>query len=181
MCLGTTMGFALTDIPEEEARYWAKKLEQLNAMRDQDDVSRRRVRLRARAGQGAAGLQADGSHAPVSLPSTPSRRSRRSRWLFTAPSAVSAALPLPCHGNPPTLFPWLPTPGVRQSGVCACRGLLDPQAEWSSTSPHTPSLSLFPSSLPCLQVVPCCLLAPQCASPPVGQSCRGEGHGRAWQ
>uniref|UniRef100_A0A4X2MCZ7 Unc-13 homolog A n=1 Tax=Vombatus ursinus TaxID=29139 RepID=A0A4X2MCZ7_VOMUR len=28
------------DIPEEEARYWAKKLEQLNAMRDQDDVSR---------------------------------------------------------------------------------------------------------------------------------------------
>ncbi|KAL8177637.1 UNVERIFIED_CONTAM: Protein unc-13 A [Gekko kuhli] len=27
------------DIPEEEARYWAKKLEQLNAMRDQDDVS----------------------------------------------------------------------------------------------------------------------------------------------
>lgn len=28
----------LPDIPEEEARYWAKKLEQLNAMRDQDDV-----------------------------------------------------------------------------------------------------------------------------------------------
>lgn len=28
------------DIPEEEARYWAKKLEQLNAMRDQDEVSR---------------------------------------------------------------------------------------------------------------------------------------------
>uniref|UniRef100_A0A8C3HZ63 Unc-13 homolog A n=1 Tax=Chrysemys picta bellii TaxID=8478 RepID=A0A8C3HZ63_CHRPI len=27
------------DIPEEEARYWAKKLEQLNAMKDQDDVS----------------------------------------------------------------------------------------------------------------------------------------------
>ncbi|KYO35979.1 unc-13-like protein A isoform D [Alligator mississippiensis] len=27
------------DIPEEEARYWAKKLEQLNAMRDQDDYS----------------------------------------------------------------------------------------------------------------------------------------------
>ena len=26
------------DIPEEEARYWAKKLEQLNAMRDQDEV-----------------------------------------------------------------------------------------------------------------------------------------------
>uniref|UniRef100_A0A8C5NQW7 Unc-13 homolog A n=1 Tax=Junco hyemalis TaxID=40217 RepID=A0A8C5NQW7_JUNHY len=26
-------------IPEEEARYWAKKLEQLNAMRDQDDVN----------------------------------------------------------------------------------------------------------------------------------------------
>ncbi|KAH1175766.1 hypothetical protein KIL84_022291 [Mauremys mutica] len=25
------------DIPEEEARYWAKKLEQLNAMKDQDD------------------------------------------------------------------------------------------------------------------------------------------------
>lgn len=24
------------DIPEEEARYWAKKLEQLNAMKDQD-------------------------------------------------------------------------------------------------------------------------------------------------
>lgn len=24
------------DIPEDEARYWAKKLEQLNAMRDQD-------------------------------------------------------------------------------------------------------------------------------------------------
>lgn len=29
----------LLDIPEEEARYWAKKLEQLNAMRDQDEVS----------------------------------------------------------------------------------------------------------------------------------------------
>lgn len=28
----------LPDIPEEEARYWAKKLEQLNAMRDQDEV-----------------------------------------------------------------------------------------------------------------------------------------------
>lgn len=28
----------LADIPEEEARYWAKKLEQLNAMRDQDEV-----------------------------------------------------------------------------------------------------------------------------------------------
>ncbi|XP_040393274.1 protein unc-13 homolog A isoform X15 [Cygnus olor] len=27
------------DIPEEEARYWAKKLEQLNAMRDQDDYT----------------------------------------------------------------------------------------------------------------------------------------------
>ncbi|XP_047387632.1 protein unc-13 homolog A isoform X2 [Sciurus carolinensis] len=27
------------DIPEEEARYWAKKLEQLNAMRDQDEFS----------------------------------------------------------------------------------------------------------------------------------------------
>lgn len=26
----------ISDIPEEEARYWAKKLEQLNAMRDQD-------------------------------------------------------------------------------------------------------------------------------------------------
>lgn len=26
----------IPDIPEEEARYWAKKLEQLNAMRDQD-------------------------------------------------------------------------------------------------------------------------------------------------
>uniref|UniRef100_A0A8C3NFK8 Uncharacterized protein n=1 Tax=Geospiza parvula TaxID=87175 RepID=A0A8C3NFK8_GEOPR len=31
--------FALADIPEEEARYWAKKLEQLNAMRDQDDYA----------------------------------------------------------------------------------------------------------------------------------------------
>ncbi|XP_021564704.1 protein unc-13 homolog A-like [Carlito syrichta] len=29
------------DIPEEEARYWAKKLEQLNAMRDQDEDSLR--------------------------------------------------------------------------------------------------------------------------------------------
>lgn len=29
-------GFATADIPEEEAHYWAKKLEQLNAMRDQD-------------------------------------------------------------------------------------------------------------------------------------------------
>lgn len=28
--------FHAADIPEEEARYWAKKLEQLNAMRDQD-------------------------------------------------------------------------------------------------------------------------------------------------
>uniref|UniRef100_A0A8D3BZ62 Unc-13 homolog A (C. elegans) n=1 Tax=Scophthalmus maximus TaxID=52904 RepID=A0A8D3BZ62_SCOMX len=28
------------DIPEEEARYWAKKLEQLNAMRDQDEQER---------------------------------------------------------------------------------------------------------------------------------------------
>ncbi|XP_067418131.1 protein unc-13 homolog A [Emydura macquarii macquarii] len=27
------------DIPEEEARYWAKKLEQLNAMKDQDDFA----------------------------------------------------------------------------------------------------------------------------------------------
>lgn len=33
------MEVLLVDIPEEEARYWAKKLEQLNAMRDQDEVS----------------------------------------------------------------------------------------------------------------------------------------------
>lgn len=33
----------LVDIPEEEARYWAKKLEQLNAMRDQDEVSHLQV------------------------------------------------------------------------------------------------------------------------------------------
>lgn len=33
------MKVLLVDIPEEEARYWAKKLEQLNAMRDQDEVS----------------------------------------------------------------------------------------------------------------------------------------------
>lgn len=31
-------GAVLPDIPEEEARYWAKKLEQLNALRDQDEV-----------------------------------------------------------------------------------------------------------------------------------------------
>uniref|UniRef100_A0A8C3JVG3 Unc-13 homolog A n=1 Tax=Calidris pygmaea TaxID=425635 RepID=A0A8C3JVG3_9CHAR len=31
--------FLPADIPEEEARYWAKKLEQLNAMRDQDDYA----------------------------------------------------------------------------------------------------------------------------------------------
>lgn len=34
------MAALLADIPEEEARYWAKKLEQLNAMRDQDEVGR---------------------------------------------------------------------------------------------------------------------------------------------
>lgn len=28
--------YMISDIPEEEARYWAKKLEQINAMRDQD-------------------------------------------------------------------------------------------------------------------------------------------------
>lgn len=33
--LGMLVLFA-ADIPEEEARYWAKKLEQLNAMKDQD-------------------------------------------------------------------------------------------------------------------------------------------------
>uniref|UniRef100_A0A8C8BNE8 Protein unc-13 homolog A n=1 Tax=Otus sunia TaxID=257818 RepID=A0A8C8BNE8_9STRI len=32
-------GCILCYIPEEEARYWAKKLEQLNAMRDQDDYA----------------------------------------------------------------------------------------------------------------------------------------------
>lgn len=37
MDLSCSLSFS--DIPEEEARYWAKKLEQLNAMRDQDDVS----------------------------------------------------------------------------------------------------------------------------------------------
>ena len=42
--------FAFADIPEEEARYWAKKLEQLNAMRDQDDVSQCRIRPGVRAG-----------------------------------------------------------------------------------------------------------------------------------
>lgn len=36
---GLTARAPLADIPEEEARYWAKKLEQLNAMRDQDEVS----------------------------------------------------------------------------------------------------------------------------------------------
>lgn len=30
------MSGMLSDIPEDEARYWAKKLEQINAMRDQD-------------------------------------------------------------------------------------------------------------------------------------------------
>lgn len=37
------MEILLTDIPEDEARYWAKKLEQLNAMRDQDEVSHLQV------------------------------------------------------------------------------------------------------------------------------------------
>lgn len=32
------------DIPEDEARYWAKKLEQLNAMRDQDEEQERPLR-----------------------------------------------------------------------------------------------------------------------------------------
>ncbi|KAK4807906.1 hypothetical protein QYF61_011771 [Mycteria americana] len=54
------------DIPEEEARYWAKKLEQLNAMRDQDDVSQCSVRPGVRAGQGAAVLRAGSPHRPVS-------------------------------------------------------------------------------------------------------------------
>uniref|UniRef100_A0A8C9YCY8 Unc-13 homolog A n=1 Tax=Sander lucioperca TaxID=283035 RepID=A0A8C9YCY8_SANLU len=33
------------DIPEDEARYWAKKLEQLNAMRDQDEEQERPLRV----------------------------------------------------------------------------------------------------------------------------------------
>ena len=35
-CLLSMSGLLFSDIPEDEARYWAKKLEQLNAMRDQD-------------------------------------------------------------------------------------------------------------------------------------------------
>lgn len=31
------------DIPEDEARYWAKKLEQLNAMRDQDVICQHKL------------------------------------------------------------------------------------------------------------------------------------------
>uniref|UniRef100_A0A8C9MEL4 Unc-13 homolog A n=1 Tax=Serinus canaria TaxID=9135 RepID=A0A8C9MEL4_SERCA len=50
------------DIPEEEARYWAKKLEQLNAMRDQDDVSAARPGVR---GQGQC-CQQEPSPAPLS-------------------------------------------------------------------------------------------------------------------
>uniref|UniRef100_A0A8C3DTL9 Uncharacterized protein n=1 Tax=Corvus moneduloides TaxID=1196302 RepID=A0A8C3DTL9_CORMO len=50
------------DIPEEEARYWAKKLEQLNAMRDQDDVSAARPWVR---GQGQC-CQQEPSPAPLS-------------------------------------------------------------------------------------------------------------------
>lgn len=36
LLLLTLFGLLFSDIPEDEARYWAKKLEQLNAMRDQD-------------------------------------------------------------------------------------------------------------------------------------------------
>lgn len=35
-CYLSLSGLLFSDIPEDEARYWAKKLEQLNAMRDQD-------------------------------------------------------------------------------------------------------------------------------------------------
>uniref|UniRef100_A0A8C5JDU5 Unc-13 homolog A n=1 Tax=Junco hyemalis TaxID=40217 RepID=A0A8C5JDU5_JUNHY len=48
--------------PQEEARYWAKKLEQLNAMRDQDDVSAARPGVR---GQGQC-CQQEPSPAPLS-------------------------------------------------------------------------------------------------------------------
>lgn len=139
------MFFALVDIPEEEARYWAKKLEQLNAMRDQDDVSQGIARPRVRAIRELLHCQ-QAALTGLSLPSMPSRRSRKSLCLFTAPSAVSAALFLLLLWDPLiALSLQLPT----SWGPCLplCTG---PQPKWGSTSPHILSQALLPSSLLCL-------------------------------
>ncbi|XP_016389580.1 protein unc-13 homolog A-like [Sinocyclocheilus rhinocerous] len=52
------------DIPEEEARYWAKKLEQLNAMRDQD-YSYQEVQERPLSVPGTQCCECDALHASI--------------------------------------------------------------------------------------------------------------------
>lgn len=146
--------FALADIPEEEARYWAKKLEQLNAMRDQDDVRQCRVRPGA-LGRGQR-CREQAALTRLSLPSMPSRRNRKSLCPSTAPSAVSAALPLPrCRTPPLPRLPPLPALGTRRSGLRACLG---PQPKWGSTSPPP---CPRPHSHPPSRVCQCSFAVPQ--------------------
>lgn len=96
-------------------------------MRDQDDVSQCRMRPRARAGREQQCCE-QAALTGLSLPSMPSRRSRKSLCPFTAPSAVSAALLLPRCGTPP-----LPHPPSSPHRECAEAGSVPALGRWIPT------------------------------------------------
>lgn len=97
----------------------------------------------------------------LSLHSMPSRRSRKSLCLFTAPSAVSAALSLPCCRTPP-----LPCPPSSLHWGCTGVGSVPALGSWTPTqvglnlTPHPVPVLIPPSSLPCLLLFLWCLPAP---------------------
>lgn len=146
-------------------------------MRDQDDVSQCRVRPGARAGQQAAVLRAGSPHQPVSPQYA--FQEEQEKPLPVHSSQCCKCCPVPAAQQDPPTAPSPPAPHIgdaQEWGPCLPWGA-GPQPKWGSTSPHTLSPSLFPSSLPCLPVFLCCLPAPQCGSPPVGLSRSGQGCG----
>lgn len=150
-------------------------------MRDQDDVSQCRVRPGARAGQQAAVLRAGSPHQPVSPQYA--FQEEQEKPLPVHSSQCCKCCPVPAAQQDPPTAPSPPAPHIgdaQEWGPCLPWGA-GPQPKWGSTSPHTLSPSLFPSSLPCLPVFLCCLPAPQCGSPPVGLSRSGQGCGGTWQ
>lgn len=121
--------FALADIPEEEARYWAKKLEQLNAMRDQDDVRGRRMGRGARAARGAAAPRADSPHRPLSPQYAFQEEQEKPLPVHSSQCCKCFPVPVPAPPQDPPATapsPQLPAPGMCRSGVPACLGTLDP-------------------------------------------------------
>lgn len=172
--------FALADIPEEEARYWAKKLEQLNAMRDQDDVRGHRMGRGARAARGAAAPRADSPHRPLSPQYA--FQEEQEKPLPVHSSQCCKCFPVPVPALPQDPPPPPPRPPSSPHRGCAGAGSLPALGRWTPTHVGL-NFTLHPVSVP-VPVLPPVSAGVSLLSPcPTGcKPCRGaepEGR-RAW-